>query len=449
MKKSVVCLLSALLGASAFAGAVINQIVARQQWPWNKLVKVEYFLEGVEVAAPVDIDVRVFVGAREYPVGRNALSGDIDGLTTEGAKALWIDPEKVTPDVTDTPAFRVELNPVEATADSRKFMVVDLSAGPTASFYPITYTNEMSAAVLADATCRTTKLWLRQVKAQSFKMGTPTDHTITYNGNITPSRTVSLTHDYYIGVFELTQKQWELVMGSNPAKYQVEGDGRPVESVSYTDIRGTDLGTNWPMRVDVDASSFMGRLRARTACVGFDLPTSAQWECAARAGVEDADFADGTNASAAQNDAHLNEICRGWYSNANYPSGTRYNANTAPADGASAIVGSFAANAWGLYDVHGNVQEHCLDRIAPKNSITNTANDHEHHSGTVNPVGAGLASVGANNNGNPYHVVRGGGIGAQNTQLYSLGFPSNIAGFGSKSEDYGFRVAFNVESYLE
>lgn len=448
MKKALVCIFSAVVAATVFAEASVVEVVARQQWPWNKLVRVEYRLADVDASVPVDIAVRVFVGEKEYSVMRNALSGDVDGVTTAGPKVLWLDPEKITPDVVDTSDFRVELEAVPATADSRLYMVVDLSAGPEASFYPVTYTNEMSAAVLVAAECRTTQLWMRLVRAGSFKMGTPSG-ALTYDGNITPSRTVSLTRDYYIGVFEITQKQWELVMGANPAKYQVEGDGRPVESVSYSDIRGAELGTNWPVHAEVDAASFMGRLRARTGYTGFDLPTSAQWECAARAGKEDCDFADGESATAETDDSHLNGICRGWYSGANYPSGTRYNAQTAPADGASAVVGSYTANAWGLYDVHGNVQEHCLDRIAPKNSIVNTGHGHEYGNPYENPVGAGMNSVGAGNNGNPYHVVRGGGIGAKETMRYSLGYPSCLAGFAAKSEDYGLRAALNVKEQGE
>lgn len=73
---------------------------------------------------------------------------------------------------------------------------------------------------------------------------------------------VTLTRSFHIGVFEVTQKQWELVIRSNPARYQ--GDGRPVEQVSYDMIRGagTAAGAGWPAHGHtVDASSFLGRCK--------------------------------------------------------------------------------------------------------------------------------------------------------------------------------------------
>ena len=85
-----------------------------------------------------------------------------------------------------------------------------------------------------------------------------------------------------MGVFQMTQKQYTLVMGSNPSYYR--GDTRPVELVSYKDIRGTLLGANWPSHAQVDTTSFLGKIRARTA-LNFDLPTEAQWEYACRAGT--------------------------------------------------------------------------------------------------------------------------------------------------------------------
>ena len=64
---------------------------------------------------------------------------------------------------------------------------------------------------------------------------------------------VTLTNDYYIGVFETTQKQYELVTGTNPSMYK--GDERPVECVSYNDLRGSENGALWPKSYDVDAKS--------------------------------------------------------------------------------------------------------------------------------------------------------------------------------------------------
>jgi formylglycine-generating enzyme required for sulfatase activity len=158
-----------------------------------------------------------------------------------------------------------------------------------------------------------------------------------------------------MGVFEVTQKQWERVMGGGPSSFTnaIYGDSRPVQTVSYDVIRGVSAGTNWPANSNVDADSFMGQLRARTG-KAFDLPTEAQWEYAGRAGTTTA-LNSGKNLTTTTNCPNVAEVGRYWY-NGGSPS-TR-NVDTS---GPTAKVGSYLPNAWGLYDIHGNVSELCLD----------------------------------------------------------------------------------------
>ena len=202
---------------------------------------------------------------------------------------------------------------------------------------------------LTDDACRTTELWLRYIPAGKFMMGSPT-YELGRNSNEVQHE-VTLTQPFYIGVFECTQKQWELVKGGTPSKYK--GDCRPVETVSYDDIRGTgaEAGAGWPKYGHaVDETSFMGVLRAGTGQT-FDLPTEAQWEYACRAGTTHALNSDEDLENAAK-DAAMGDVGRYYYNESDGKGG--YTSNHTK-------VGSYRPNNWGLYDMHGNVWECCLD----------------------------------------------------------------------------------------
>ena len=71
-------------------GAVIQQVIVRQQWPWSTDVKVEYKL--AEVTAPVDISVKAFNGETELPLPAEAVSGDLYGISESGIGQFIIDP---------------------------------------------------------------------------------------------------------------------------------------------------------------------------------------------------------------------------------------------------------------------------------------------------------------------------------------------------------------------
>lgn len=138
---------------------------------------------------------------------------------------------------------------------------------------------------------------------------------------------------YYAGVFEITWAQWAKVMGGTSTST------KPKDSVPYNAIRGDADVYDWPNSNAVAANSFMGALRLMTGIPTFDLPREAEWEYAARAGVT-------TKWLCGDSEEGLEDYA--WYSK--------------NSDGTTHPVGTRAANAWGLYDVHGNVFEWCLNR---------------------------------------------------------------------------------------
>jgi formylglycine-generating enzyme required for sulfatase activity len=162
----------------------------------------------------------------------------------------------------------------------------------------------------------------------TFQMGSPDDELCRDDDET--QHEVTLTQDFYMMTTEVTQGQWEAVMGmgSNPSHFDSCGDDCPVEQVSWD-----------------EAQSFINALNdLEDSPVTYSLPTEAQWEYAARAGTKTA-FHTGSNPSDCIIDANLAEI--GWYD---------YNSSdqTKP-------VASKQPNAWGLYDMSGNVNEWCQD----------------------------------------------------------------------------------------
>ena len=305
----------------------------------------------------------------------------------------------------NTIGFRVACHPRQ-----NMYVVVDLSGGPNASSYPVRYTD--MAPDLSDDTCRTTELWLRKIPAGTFTMGSPADELGRYARNEMAQHDVTLTQDYYIGVFECTQKQWELVIGGNPSQYA--GDTRPVAEITYQAVRGdsTTGSVRWPEYGHaVDAASFMGKLQEKTGLT-FDLPTEAQWEYACRAGTTTA-LNSGCNLMVATgSDPNMNDV-------------GRYDSNIG--DGAGGYgpptkVGSYLPNAWGLYDMHGNVEEWCLDRDGADVSSTAAETD---------PAGPDSGSL--------YRVLRGGSW--NNSARACRSASRNYLLTSGYGLDVGFRVA--------
>ncbi len=208
------------------------------------------------------------------------------------------------------------------------------------------------------------------VKAGSYDMGSTTGF-----GNEAPVHRVTLTRDFYMQKTEVTQAQWGAVMGFNPSRFINCGGICPVESIRYQDIQ-----------------EFLRRINAIEPGVVYRLPTEAEWEYAARAGDT------GNGASTA--------VARAWYS--------------ANSGGTTQPGGRRQANAWGLFDMLGNVREWTSDFYGdyPAGPVTNPI-------GGLNPTAE--------------RVHRGG---AWNTPLSLLTL--SVRNFADTGEEAQFGVSSDV-----
>lgn len=165
------------------------------------------------------------------------------------------------------------------------------------------------------------------IPAGEFMMGSPDDEIDRKSDEL--RHRVCLTRDFYLGKYEVTQGVWRKVMGENPSHFKASGSQYPVERVSWYQVQ-----------------AFIARLNAISKSEKFRLPTEAEWEYACRAGTV-TPFSTGKNLATAQANYDGNYPYHG------APKGL-YREQTMP-------VGSFPPNAWGLYDMHGNVWEWCED----------------------------------------------------------------------------------------
>ena len=205
------------------------------------------------------------------------------------------------------------------------------------------------------------------IPAGSFDMGSPNGEQDRY-GDEDPVHRVTFAEGFWMGKYEVTQAQWEAVMGNNPSSFS--GADRPVECVSWTDIQGFESALS----------------------NAFRLPSEAEWEYACRAGSTTR-FYWGEDGDYSQIGSYA------WYSG-------NSSSSTHP-------VGEKTANSWGLYDMSGNVYEWCEDWY--HGDYTNAPSD---GSAWVSPSGSD-------------RVRRGGGWGSNarycRSAFRSYGDPSYLA----------------------
>ncbi len=222
----------------------------------------------------------------------------------------------------------------------------------------------------------------RWIEAGTFLMGSPPNEP-QREANETQHE-VTLSKGYWLADTACTQALWQKVMGNNPARFQ-DNANNPVEQVSWDDVQG-----------------FLQALNQRVSGLTARLPTEAEWEYACRAGTT-TPFAFGNSISPSQ---------ANYDGNYPYAGGQKgeYRQKTVP-------VKSFPPNAWGLYQMHGNVWEWCQDWYGdyPTQAVTD-------------PQGAASG---------PYRVLRGG---SWNSNAHYLRSANRYLTLVNRLSSHGFRL---------
>jgi len=235
------------------------------------------------------------------------------------------------------------------------YMVIDLVRTNSVEFY---VSKEQIPGGVTAKIYKTEKLVMRRIHASGveWRMGAPAGEVGQYDDawkTLETTHKVTLSSDYYMSVFEFTQGQNKNLKKASGYTGTYTGSDRavhPYDYVSFNDERG-DAGLNsdwnWPAGKGVKSSGLYGRLRSWAGIDSFDMPTEAQWEFACRGGTGTG-LNNGTEL-AYNNDPMASGVvgwCRG-------VEGNDLN-NTQE-------VGLKVPNAWGIYDMHGNVAECCRD----------------------------------------------------------------------------------------
>ena len=328
------------VSASVFAAAPTISNVSISQAADVRSVTISYDLD-------TDAYVTLELRAGDVPLAPAAyggIGGNVNRLVAAGTgrQIVW------RPDRAAVPIDLATVKPV-LTAWHKDvpptYMVVDLQGGV------VTYhasTNEIPYGI-QHKMYKTTHLVLAKVPVagKTWMVGSSPFDSATEQS--TPIREiqhlVTFTNDFYMGIYEFTGGQWMQFMSSNPSNHPYDDkDVCPLEHSTYNNVRGGAF-TEAP-----SATSLVGLLRKRTG-IAFDLPRHAQWEVACRAGCTGLVNVPG---------ATLNDVA---WTLANHATDPKTVSGFYSKDACTHEVGLLRPNAFGLYDMQGNVLEIGIDKI--------------------------------------------------------------------------------------
>ena len=340
--KHLATFLFSCLAASALAAIPSVTVGTLSQDSDSKRVTIPYTLSGGD-ACIVTFDIQTNAANGWASIGGehlSAASGDVNRKLPAGGGEKTIYWNPVT-----SGDFQCELSAIKAVVNVRPlssppdYMVVDLGNFRQHRFYP----NAGSVPWgVTNALYKTDYMVFRKCPANgvTWRMGAG-DGDTTLAGRNDDQHLVTLTNDFYIGIYEVTQRQDRRFIDASARGVDrdfPDSAMRPVSGVSWYNIRWS---RTWPANDSQGQYAYLGNLFKTRTGLSADLPTETQWEFAARAGTR-LPYGSSTYATPTT-----------------YPDEVAWNEHNA--DGHVQVVGTLKPNDWGLYDMFGNVREWCLD----------------------------------------------------------------------------------------
>ena len=401
LRKSFMLAAAGVVASSFAAMPVIEETsVSFDQNNLTRQVNVSYTLEEANAIVTVDFLTNaapVGAAASWVSIGEKNFTnvgGDVNRIVTPGKRIVTWQPDASWPNHKFKAGEMVCRLKAWDVGRSPDYMVVDLTETNAAPRFYVS-TEAFPDGGLDNDIYKTTKLVMRRIPAAGVRwtMGSPTAELGRSTDGRETQHTVTFTNDYFLGIYMVSQGQQITAIGINSAySSHRTNDCAVINNVNYIQLRGEVSEADWPKHGHhVATGSLLGKWRAKTG-IDFDLPTSAQWEYAVRAGSGKAFFFgdDGYNNTSIY--SALNPYA--WYGGAGGTAGGSI----------QHLVGLKEANPWGLYDVYGNGLEWCLDWFS-----TSYADDD-----SIEPKGASVAS-----DTNNYRVRRGGSYGSGASGLRS------------------------------
>ena len=395
------------IGLNAEMPVIPHQNVVFNQNSNSRLVTISYELQEAPAIVTVDILTNgVSIGEQNF----TTIYGDVNKLVQPGEnKLIFWQPDK------EWPGYKFKNGEVSVIVrgwDKGRppdYMVVDLTETNGVRRFYVSEKALPNGGLSNREEYLKNKLVMRRIPAAgvTWKMGSPATEGGRATDGREDQRDITFTNDYYMAIYTVSQGQQMTAIGKNTA-YPTHrtNDFMVVNNTNYEQLRGfVSNGINWPMSGHaVEASSQIGLWRAKTG-IDFDLPTSAQWEYACRAGSGTA-FCCGVDipAGGATLLASLNAYA--WFG------GSGGNAK-----GNIQLIGLRQPNDWGLYDMHGNLWEACLDwfstsydnadRIEPKGATANADGYRVYRGGACGSAANACRSACVNNYKANNNVVTG------------------------------------------